>query len=59
MNPFYFIPQHGKIKQVRLVTNRAGKSRGYAYVEYEEEVSEAEFNERRNRTVYVVKMLPS
>lgn len=28
---------HGKLKQVRLVTNRSGKSKGFAYVEYEEE----------------------
>ncbi|XP_065663272.1 squamous cell carcinoma antigen recognized by T-cells 3 isoform X3 [Hydra vulgaris] len=27
----------GKLKQVRLVTNRSGKSKGYAYVEYESE----------------------
>ncbi|XP_046840830.1 squamous cell carcinoma antigen recognized by T-cells 3-like [Xenia sp. Carnegie-2017] len=29
--------EHGKVKQVRLVTNRAGKSKGYAYVEFEDE----------------------
>ena len=28
----------GNIKQVRLVTNRSGKSKGFAYVEYETEV---------------------
>jgi len=31
--------QHGKIKDMRIVTNRAGVSRGYAYIEYEDEVS--------------------
>lgn len=40
MIPVYFLFQHGKLKQVRLVTNRSGKSKGFAYVEYEEEVSE-------------------
>ncbi|CAB4011806.1 Squamous cell carcinoma antigen recognized by T-cells 3, partial [Paramuricea clavata] len=29
---------HGKVKEVRLVTNRSGKSKGYAYIEYEDEV---------------------
>ncbi|XP_057295311.1 squamous cell carcinoma antigen recognized by T-cells 3-like isoform X2 [Hydractinia symbiolongicarpus] len=29
--------QAGQIKQFRLVTNRSGKSKGYAYVEYEKE----------------------
>ncbi|CAB3983959.1 Squamous cell carcinoma antigen recognized by T-cells 3, partial [Paramuricea clavata] len=28
---------HGKVKEVRLVTNRSGKSKGYAYIEYEDE----------------------
>ncbi|XP_028400531.1 squamous cell carcinoma antigen recognized by T-cells 3-like isoform X2 [Dendronephthya gigantea] len=32
---------HGKVKQVRLVTNRSGKSKGYAYVEYEDEAGAA------------------
>ncbi|EDO28482.1 predicted protein, partial [Nematostella vectensis] len=31
--------KHGVVKQVRLVTNRAGKPKGYGYVEYEQEVS--------------------
>ena len=30
----------GSVKQVRLVTNRSGKSKGYAYIEYENEVSD-------------------
>ncbi|XP_031571571.1 squamous cell carcinoma antigen recognized by T-cells 3-like [Actinia tenebrosa] len=31
--------KHGKVKQVRLVTTRAGKPKGYGYVEYEDENS--------------------
>ncbi|KAJ7387452.1 positive regulation of histone deubiquitination [Desmophyllum pertusum] len=31
--------KHGKVTQVRLVTNRAGKPKGYGYIEYEEETS--------------------
>ncbi|XP_048582482.1 squamous cell carcinoma antigen recognized by T-cells 3 [Nematostella vectensis] len=31
--------KHGVVKQVRLVTNRAGKPKGYGYVEYEQESS--------------------
>ena len=30
--------QHGKINQIRLVTNRAGKPKGFGYIEYEQEV---------------------
>ena len=30
--------QCGKLKQIRIVTNRSGKSKGFAYVEYENEV---------------------
>ena len=30
--------QHGKVKDVRLVTYRSGASKGLAYVEYETEV---------------------
>lgn len=29
--------EHGKINQIRLVTNRAGKPKGFGYIEYEEE----------------------
>ena len=32
---------HGKVKEVRLVTNRSGKSKGFAYVEYEDEAGAA------------------
>lgn len=28
---------HGKINQIRLVTNRAGKPKGFGYIEYEQE----------------------
>lgn len=31
--------QYGKVKQIRLVTNRAGKPKGFGYVELEDEVS--------------------
>ena len=37
---FIFIFQHGKLKDVRLVTYRSGAPKGLAYVEYEDEVSE-------------------
>jgi len=29
--------EHGKVNQVRLVTNRAGKPKGFGYIEYEQE----------------------
>ncbi|XP_029475546.1 squamous cell carcinoma antigen recognized by T-cells 3 isoform X2 [Rhinatrema bivittatum] len=29
--------EHGRVKEIRLVTNRSGKSKGLAYVEYENE----------------------
>ena len=35
-----FLLQHGKINEIRLVTNRAGKPKGFGYIEYEQEVSE-------------------
>lgn len=31
--------EHGKVNQVRLVTNRAGKPKGFGYIEYEEETA--------------------
>lgn len=36
---FYSDLQHGKLKDVRIVTYRGGKSKGLAYVEYYDEVS--------------------
>ena len=38
---FIFMFQHGKLKDVRLVTYRSGAPKGLAYVEYEDEVSES------------------
>ena len=35
---FLLHAQCGEIKEVRLVRNRAGRSKGYAYVEYQNEV---------------------
>jgi len=29
--------EHGKINEIRLVTNRAGKPKGFGYIEYEQE----------------------
>ena len=34
--------QHGKLKDVRLVTYRSGASKGLAYVEFENEVTYTE-----------------
>ena len=34
----HFCFQYGKLKEVRLVKNRAGKSKGFAYIEYLNEV---------------------
>ena len=36
--------QHGKVNQIRLVTNRVGKPKGFGYIEYEQEVSETAVN---------------
>jgi len=40
----YCALQHGKLKSVRIATARDGASKGYAYVEYESEVSQKHLN---------------
>ena len=35
-----FPSQHGKVKEIRMVTQRSGKFKGLAYIEYEDAVSQ-------------------
>ena len=35
---FFAYLQAGDVKEVRIVTNRSGKPKGYAYIEYLDEV---------------------
>ena len=36
--------QSGEVKEVRIVTNRAGKPKGYAYVEFVTEVRKSDLS---------------